>query len=145
MRENEQLCGACPDPRIAELEKQLTESRKEQDCLYGVAHHMKVLAANALGKSVALYHSPVEPVEDLVAQFAEARDENDRLRKPVTIRCSYCNEIICTEAEWDDKVPDHIISCPKNPARIFALDNARLLAENERLKAALNPPEAAQG
>ena len=76
-----------------------------------------------------------ERIAELEQQLTEARAEIERLRKPVTIRCSYCNEIICTEAEWNDKVPDHMVSCPKNPARIFAL-------ENERLKAPMSDEES---
>ena len=79
-----------------------------------------------------------ERITRLEQQLTEARAEIERLRKPVTVRCSYCGEIICTEAEWNDKVPDHMVSCPKNPARIFALENACLLAENKRLKAAIS-------
>ena len=103
--------------RIAELEQQLTEARAEIERL----NKMRTHCENCGGDYVA---TGLE-----VGCPCLLKAENERLRKPVTVRCSYCGEIICTEAEWNDKVPDHMVSCPKNPARIFALENVRQLAE----------------
>ena len=117
------------DNCIATLQQELTEARAEIERL----NKMRTHCENCGGDYVA---TGLE-----VGCPCLLKAENERLRKPVTVRCSYCGEIICTEAEWNDKVPDHMVSCPKNPARIFALENACLLAENKRLKA----PEAEQG
>ena len=68
-------------------------------------------------------------VRGLEQQLAEARAENERLRRMrVNVVCSYCGEIICTDAEWSDKVPVHMANCAKNPVNVLLLENEQLSA-----------------
>ena len=104
------------DNCIATLQQELTEARAEIERL----NKMRTHCENCGG--------------DYMATGLEAgcpcllKAENERLRKPVTVRCSYCGEIICTEAEWNAKVPDHMANCAKNPVNVLALENVRLKA-----------------
>ena len=69
----------------------------------------------------------------LKAENAALKAELERLRKTVTVHCSYCGVLLGNEEAWNVVVPEHMAHCEKNPAVLLAQENAALKATIERL------------